>query len=89
MTILTMEMRGLRDISPEYTAAIVRATADWRRESASMLNMMPSQTPLPSVGAGMNASTLLATWGPRVGAGLAGLAVGLVLAKLARRRKKG
>jgi hypothetical protein len=86
MTILAMEMRGL-GLTPEETAAVVRVAQ--QQQIRPFLTFMPTATATATMDAGANASTLLATWGPRVGAGLAGLAVGLVLAKMARRRKKG
>ena len=83
MSIMTMELRGLGTAS-EMEAAVARAVSPWRQ--GQPLNVLSTVT--PSFDAAPSASSLLAQYGPTVGAGLAGLIVGLVLAKVARRRKK-
>lgn len=84
MAILTMEVRGVRGLGdvapgmfavmqPDTTAAIARVL----RENPAMANPPPP----------VEEPSFLETWGPRLGAGAAGLAIGFVIAKLARRKR--
>lgn len=93
MSIMTMELRGLGNVpaqlTPEATQTIIAAASQWRRDNAPLLNMLQPGQQTPMIDTGVpSAGSLLSTYGPTVGAGLAGLVVGLVLAKIARRRKK-
>ena len=71
MSIMTMEMRGLgaNTVSPEVQQAIARQY----RATGSFLNVVGGPTSLPPIDTGVpSAGSLLAQYGPTVGAGLAG-----------------
>lgn len=88
MSIMTVEMRGLGITEAE--AAAVRSAARAGGFQTPILNYVGASAPIgldPNAGV-PSASSLLSQYGPTVGAGIAGLVVGLVLAKLARSRKR-
>lgn len=89
MSMFSMELRGLGVLPEGVTEADYAAMVRVARNQAatSFPVVVPGEQAAPGTGR-TSFSSLLSQYGPSVGAGLAGLAVGLVLAKLARRRKR-
>ena len=87
MSIMTMEMRGVRGLRGPIAA---QAAANQLAIRQAQGELRPALTDALFIGQDSGAVTggdFISTYGVPIGAGVAGLAVGLVIAKLARRRK--
>jgi hypothetical protein len=93
MAILTMEVRGVHGVGDGTPLTTLIPTQESIAQSMYTLMRTTRTSPLsppppPAPEEGFSISTFFSEHGAKIGAAVGGLAIGLVIAKRARRRRK-